>query len=56
MTPANRIGIPAFIVGLCFFAMAHLSDNQEYAYVSIPFVILGALMYILAPQINWWFY
>lgn len=57
MTPANRLSMPFIIIAISFFGASHFMDDDGfYAKLAIPFVILAALCYIFAPQINWRYY
>ena len=53
MAPSTRILIPIAIAAICCFGMAHYSDNIVYGWVAVGLIILGAFIYILAPQIDW---
>lgn len=56
MPPANRLSMPFIVIAMALFATSHFTDNGIYAQLAVPFVILTALCYIFAPQINWRFY
>lgn len=56
MPPANRLSMPFIVIAVSLFAMSHFAENGFYARIAIPFVMITALCYIFAPQINWRFY
>ena len=47
--------IPFVLGALTFLLMGALGVSSYYIY-SVPFVIGSAVIYILSPQINWWWY
>lgn len=53
MPPATRLSMPFIVIAVALFATSHLADDAFYATIAIPFVILTAVCYIFAPQINW---
>ncbi|MFT4759715.1 MAG: Mlc titration factor MtfA (ptsG expression regulator) [Paraglaciecola sp.] len=54
MSPANRLSMPFIVIAMSLFGVSHfLEDDGFYAQLAIPFVLLGALCYVFAPQINW---
>ncbi|MBK8922538.1 MAG: zinc-dependent peptidase [Saprospirales bacterium] len=52
---ANYLAAP-FVAGALFFLYLAWSADSDYARWIIPFVVLTALIYTFAPQINWWWY
>src|SRR5690349_678885 len=52
---ANLLAIPFALGSLTFLYLAWTVDS-EYAPWLIPFLIITALIFIMAPQINWWWY
>lgn len=52
---ANRIAFFILLPALCFLYLAW-DVNPAYAPGIVPFIVLAVLVYILAPQINWWWY
>ena len=52
---ANRIAFFFLLPGLCMLYLAW-DVNPAYAPGIIPFIVGAVLVYILAPQINWWWY
>ena len=56
LKPWQFIGIPCGILAITFFALGFTQHDGSYAKWGIlPFLIL-AVAYVLAPQINWWWY
>ena len=47
---------PFIVAMLTFFGLALYRDDGHYAVYAAPFFILLAAMYIMAPQINWWWF
>ena len=52
---AYLLALPFVFGALTFLYLAWSVDNK-YAPYMVPFLIVGALIYILNPQINWWWY
>lgn len=52
---ANLLALPFLLATLSFLYLAWSVDGQ-YAPWMVPFLIIGALIFILSPQINWWWY
>jgi Glucose-regulated metallo-peptidase M90 len=52
---ANLLALPFVFGALTFLYLAWTVDNK-YAPYMIPFLIVGAIIYIMSPQINWWWY
>lgn len=52
---ANRILAPFAILGAVFLILAWTTD-EGYAIYFVPCLVVAALIYILSPQINWWWY
>jgi hypothetical protein len=47
--------VPFALAALFFLALAWLVDDG-YAIYFVPFLVIAALIYVLSPQINWWWY
>ena len=47
---------PFIVVMLIFFGLALYRDDGHYAIYAVPFFLILAGMYIMAPQINWWWF
>lgn len=46
-----------FVLGAIGFLLAYgITQEDSYAVYSVPFVVALAVMYILSPQIDWWWY
>lgn len=41
---------------LIFFGLAFFRDDGHYALWAAPFFLVLAVMYIMSPQINWWWF
>lgn len=52
---ARIIGIPLVIIALIFLYLTWEVD-PGYAIYIIPPVVIGAVLYVLSPQLNWWWY
>ena len=52
---ANLLALPFVVATLSFLYLAWSVDGQ-YAPWMVPFMVIGALIFILSPQINWWWY
>lgn len=52
---AHLLALPFLFGALTFLYLAWSVDNK-YAPYMIPFLIIGAIIFILSPQINWWWY
>jgi hypothetical protein len=52
---ANLLALLFLIATLSFLYLAWSIDG-DYAPWMIPFLVIGALIFILSPQINWWWY
>lgn len=52
---SKKLMIPLGIGAVAFFNLAVFVD-RDFAYGMIPFGVLIAVVYLLAPQINWWWY
>jgi hypothetical protein len=52
---ARTIAIPVFLVALIFLYLSWEVD-EKYALYIVPPVVLLAAIYILSPQINWWWH
>lgn len=52
---ANLLALPFLLATITFLYMAWSVDSS-YAPWMVPFLIIAALIYILSPQINWWWY
>ena len=53
--PARILSIPFAVIALAFLYLTWEVDPGYSIYI-VPFVILMALIYVLSPQINWWWY
>jgi len=52
---ANLLALPFVFGALTCLYLAWSVDNKFAPYM-IPFLIVGAAIYIMSPQINWWWY
>lgn len=52
---ANKLMAPFAIIGAIFLGLAWKAD-ESYAIYFVPFLVVSALIFILSPQINWWWY
>lgn len=52
---AHLLALPFLFGALTFLYMAWTVDS-EYAPWMAPFLVVAVIVYILAPQINWWWY
>lgn len=52
---ANLLALP-FILSTFLFLYLAWSVDDKYAPYMIPFLVIAALIYVLNPQINWWWY
>lgn len=52
---SNYLAAPFVLLALVFLYLAWEVDS-DYAVWIAPFVVMAALVYIFAPQINWWWY
>lgn len=52
---AKLIAAPFVILALLFLYLAWEVDS-DYAPYMVPFLVLSALVFVLGPQINWWWY
>lgn len=52
---ANYLALPFVVSSLVFLYMAWEVDS-DYAVWILPGVLIGAVLYIFSPQINWWWY
>ena len=56
LKPWQFIGIPFGLLAVLFFALPYIVHDSDWAKWGIaPFLIL-AVAYVMAPQINWWWY
>ena len=56
LKPWQFIGIPFGLLAILFFTLPYLVHDSDWAKWGIaPFLIL-AVAYVMAPQINWWWY
>ncbi len=53
---ARAIYIFLALVAVLLFAYSHFYEAEEFAIYSVAPFILAAIVFILAPQINWWYY
>ena len=56
MTPSNKLLIPVGILAVSFFGVAHFMDKPVYGWLAVVFIIIGAIIYIFSPQIDWKYY
>ena len=52
---ANKLMAPFALTAALFLALAWAVD-ESYAIWFVPFLAISALIFILSPQINWWWY
>ena len=52
---SNYFAAPFVFLSLYFLYLGWEVDS-DYAIWIVPFVVMSALIYIFAPQINWWWY
>jgi hypothetical protein len=52
---ARILGIPLVIIALLFLYLTWEIDEAYSIYI-IPPVVIGAIIYVLSPQLNWWWY
>ena len=52
---ARILLIPFFVIALIFLYLTLEVDENYAVYIIIP-VVLGAMIWVLSPQINWWWY
>lgn len=52
---ANFLAAP-FVAGALFFLYLSWDVDPEWAPWIVPFVVMATLIYVFAPQINWWWY
>lgn len=52
---AQLLTLPFLALALVFLYLAWDVD-PAYAPWMVPFIVIGVLLFILAPQINWWWY
>jgi hypothetical protein len=53
--PARIVSFP-FAIGALFFLYLTWEHDESYSLYIIPFVVMGAILYVFSPQINWWWY
>jgi Mlc titration factor MtfA (ptsG expression regulator) len=53
--PARLLSIP-FIIGALVYLFLAWEVHEDYSYYIAPFVIVLAVILVLSPQINWWWY
>ncbi len=46
---------PFALIGALFLGLAWAVD-EKYSIYFVPFLVISALIFILSPQINWWWY
>jgi MtfA peptidase len=51
----NRIALPFLLTALLFLYLSWTKD-PAYAPWIIPFLLISVVIYVLSPQINWWYY
>lgn len=52
---ANKLMAPFALMAALFLALAWKVD-ESYSIGFVPFMVISALIFILSPQINWWWY
>lgn len=52
---ATRLLAPFVVLGALFLVLAWTLD-ESYAFYFVPCLVVAALIYILSPQVNWWWY
>ncbi|MFN0212956.1 MAG: zinc-dependent peptidase [Saprospiraceae bacterium] len=52
---ANKLMAPFALTAALFLALAWAVD-EKYSIYFVPFLVVSALIFILSPQINWWWY
>lgn len=52
---ANKLIAPFALLGALFLGLAWKVD-ESYAFYFVPCLVAAALIFILSPQINWWWY
>jgi len=52
---SNKIMLPFVLIAATFLVLAWTVDDS-YSIYFVPFLVIAALIFILAPQINWWWY
>ena len=52
---ANLVALPFILLALLFLYIAWSVDS-DYAIWTVPFVVSTAVVYVMAPQINWWWF
>lgn len=56
MQLSKIISFPFILIGLYYLYMAFEYAGGDYAYSLIGYVLVLAVLYILSPQIDWWWY
>ncbi|MCC7244483.1 MAG: zinc-dependent peptidase, partial [Saprospiraceae bacterium] len=52
---SNLLMIPPVIVAMISLYYAWTTDGQ-YSWILVPCLVVIAIIYVLSPQINWWWY
>ncbi|MFN0035178.1 MAG: zinc-dependent peptidase [Saprospiraceae bacterium] len=52
---ANKLLAPFALLALLFLVLA-ITVNESYAIGFVPCTVVAVLIFMLAPQINWWWY
>jgi len=52
---ANKLMLPFALIAALFLGLAWTVD-EGYSIYFVPFLVIAALIFILSPQINWWWY
>jgi len=52
---ANKLMVPFVLIAAVFLGLAWGVDDS-YSIYFVPFLVIAALIFILSPQINWWWY
>ena len=53
--PSRILAFP-FVIGALVFLYLTWEKSESYAVFIVPFVVIGAIIYVFSPQINWWWY
>lgn len=53
---SNYLAAPFVFLAIIFLYLSWEVDREYYPIWLIPFVVIATLIYVFAPQINWWWY
>ncbi len=56
LKPAEWVGFPLLLLVIIPLGFALTKDDGEWAKWAIPPFILMAIVFVMSPQINWWWY